>query len=143
MFLLFFAGTYFYLRGAQDKALKHKLNKYRKEQQDVSLEDELHVAADGKPSSLASSYTSQKYLNSGCILGNIFVFTIVIECRFKLSITFHFEGRAGQMKRLLSYAKKYGRTYRDDQMAMVRYMFEHPGQVVIWCVCLLFLSSNP
>jgi hypothetical protein len=33
------------------------------------------------------------------------------------------------MKALLNYAKQHGRTYRDDQLAMVRYMLEHPDQV--------------
>jgi hypothetical protein len=33
------------------------------------------------------------------------------------------------MKMLLNYAKQHGRTYRDDQLAMVRYMLEHPDQV--------------
>ncbi|KAJ1428552.1 hypothetical protein B484DRAFT_449782 [Ochromonadaceae sp. CCMP2298] len=64
------------------------------------------TTSEGHPSSLGASYDSQKFLNSGCILG-----------------------RGAQMRQLLAYTHTLARTVRDDQQIMVRYMLEHPEAV--------------
>lgn len=53
----------------------------------------------------------------------------------------HCIGRAGQLKKLMGYAKKYGRTYRDDQLAMVRYQLEHPDEAALDSDNRLFLTN--
>ena len=156
---------------------------------------------EGGASTVESSAYSQKFLNSGCVVGeyvllmcSVYVFVetaadcikIHISCwyRFPLyltlyithctitqrgtkhilnthystpphttphythytplrTLTTHYHalhhilnhtlptGRAGQLRHMLSYAKQYSRTYRDDQLVMVRYHHEYPSVVGI------------
>jgi hypothetical protein len=54
------AGTYFYPRGVRDGLSLPD---------GATGEEDSGVSADGRPSSHSSSAASQKFLNSGCILG--------------------------------------------------------------------------
>lgn len=42
---------------------------------------------------------------------------------------------------MMTYAHHYSRTYRDDQLAMVRYHIEHPGTVSLDTNSALFATS--
>eukprot|EP01032_Pedospumella_encystans_P011537 gene11537-13410_t len=105
-------GPIFYPRGVQSP---HQ-SSYTSNTGDPQVD--LGNSADGSESSIESSAFSLKFLNSGCVMG-----------------------RAGQLKHMMAYAHRYSRTYRDDQLAMVRYHIEHPALVSLDVNNALFATS--
>jgi hypothetical protein len=59
------AGTYFYSRGVRQEPSQPGSSSEQSE-------EEIFLGADGRATSAASSAESQKFLNSGCILGTFY-----------------------------------------------------------------------
>jgi hypothetical protein len=66
------AGTYFYPRGVRQESSQPNSSP-------ANNAEEMFIGADGRATSVASSAESQKFLNSGCILGTVFPVTGIIS----------------------------------------------------------------
>ena len=85
-------GTYFYQRGVKGVLQQQQHNNLTEgdnidpsSEADLQEEDKIFLGADGRSTSAASSAQSQKFLNSGCILGKeLYVF--IVRCRCCLDV---------------------------------------------------------